>query len=293
MTPKTQSSDNPITRSSGNPVTRALNLKAAGIFRLLVVTTTLLGGVLALGGASIATLQGLYSGWQLARAHSLTVYLPPEADATTLTQLAQSLPTLQGVTTVTPVNQAEVQSWLGPAVANNNLPLPTVIEVAFADGTDPAPLVAHIRQSFSTAEVDDHQPLLQQVSGAVRGLQTALFGLGAAMLALMALLITLTTRTGLQAQSSTLHLLVQLGSTDAVLIRSVCAQVLGRTLAGYSLGTTAAALLLLLAGNAMPGLALHTTPWVWVALFASPLLLPALALLTAAITTRRLLLKLT
>lgn len=280
--------------TSQNPVTRALNLKAAGIFRLLVVTTALLGGVLALGGASIATLQGLYSGWQLARAHSLTVYLPPEADSTTLTQLAQSLPTLQGVTSVTPVNQAEVQSWLGPAVANTtNLPLPTVIEVAFADGTDPAPLVAHIKQSFTTAEVDDHQPLLQQVSGAVRGLQTALLGLGTAMLALMALLITLTTRTGLQAQSSTLHLLVQLGTTDSVLTRSICTQVLGRTLAGYTLGTTSAAILLMAAINLMPGLAAHTTPWVWAALFASPLLLPLLALLTAAFTTRKLLLKLT
>ncbi|RYG61522.1 MAG: hypothetical protein EON60_03160 [Alphaproteobacteria bacterium] len=277
-----------------NPVTRALNLKAAGIFRLLVVTTTLLGGVLALGGASIATLQGLYSGWQLARSHSLTVYLPPEAESTTLTQLAQSLPTLQGVTAVKPVNQAEVQSWLGPAVANTtNLPLPTVVEVAFTDGTDPAPLVAHIRQAFPTAEVDDHQPLLQQVSGAVRGLQTALLGLGAAMLALMALLITLTTRTGLQAQSSTLHLLVQLGATDSVLIRSVCTQVLGRTLAGYTLGTTSAAILLMLAVNLLPGLAMHTTPWVWAALFLSPLMLPLLSLLTAALTTRRLLLKLT
>lgn len=292
MTPKTPSG-NPVIRKTGNPITSALNLKAAGIFRLLVVTTTLLGGVLALGGASIATLQGLYSGWQLARAHSLTVYLPPEADATALTQLAQSLPTLQGVTSVTPVNQQEVQSWLGPAVANNNLPLPTVVEVAFTDGTDPAPLIAHIKQSFSTAEVDDHQPLLQQVSGAVRGLQTALFGLGAAMLALMALLITLTTRTGLQAQSSTLHLLVQLGSTDGVLIRSVCTQVFGRTFAGYTLGTTCAAILLMVAGNLMPGLAAHTTPWVWVALFTSPLLLPVLALLTAAVTTRRLLRKLT
>lgn len=288
---------------SPNPVTRALNLKAAGIFRLLVITTTLLGGVLALGGASIATLQGLYSGWQLARAHSLTVYLPPEADSTTLTQLAQSLPTLQGVTAVTPVNQTEVQSWLGPAVAGTpngslNLPLPTVIEVSFAEDTDPASaykdkIIAHIKQSFATAEVDDHQPLLQQVSGAVRGLQTALLGLGAAMLALMALLITLTTRTGLQAQSSTLHLLVQLGATDSVLIRSVCTQVLGRTLAGYTLGTTSAAVLLMAAVNLMPGLAAHTTPLVWAALFTAPLLLPALALLTAAITTRRLLLKLT
>lgn len=277
-----------------NPVTDALNLKTAGIFRLLVITTALLGGVIALGGASAAMLQGLYTGWQLARAHSLTVYLPPEADSASLTQLAQSLPTLQGVTAVTPVNQKDVQSWLGPSVANTtNLPLPTVIEVAFTDGTDTAPILAHIRQSFATAEIDDHQPLLEQVSGAVRGLQTALLGLGGAMLALMALLITLTTRTGLQAQSSTLHLLVQLGATDGVLIRSVCAQVLGRTLGGYGLGTVGAGALLLAASRLMPALVTHLTPWVWATLLISPLLLPAIALLTAAVTTRRLLTHLT
>ena len=116
-----------------NPVTAALNLKSSGIFRLLVVTTALLGGVIALGGASAAMLQGLYSGWQLSRSNILTVYLPPEANADALTQLAQSLPTLQGVTAVTPVSQQQVQGWLGPVVSNTqmntlNLPLPTVIE---------------------------------------------------------------------------------------------------------------------------------------------------------------------
>lgn len=277
-----------------NPITSALNLKSAGIFRLLVITTALLGGVIALGGASAAMLQGLYSGWQLNRAHSLTVYLPPEADPTALSQLADSLPTLQGVTGVTPITQQQVQSWLGPVVTNTqNLPLPTVIDVAFTEETDPAPLIAHIKQSFAMAEIDDHQPLLQQVSGAVRGLQYAAAGLALAMLALMALLITLTTRTGLQAQSSTLHLLVQLGTTDSLLTRSVCTQVLLRTLAGYTLGTGSAAILLLAATRAMPALANHLTPTVWATLLISPLLLPLLALLTAALTTRRLLLRLT
>lgn len=277
-----------------NPITQALNLKSSGIFRLLVITTALLGGVIALGGASAAMLQGLYSNWQLNRTHSLTVYLPPEANADALTQLAQSLPTLQGVTAVTPVSQQQVQGWLGPVVANTiNLPLPTVIEVAFTEDTDPAPLTAHIKQSFPTAEVDDHKPLLQQVSGAVRGLQIAMIGLGTAMLALMILLITLTTRTGLLAQSTTLHLLVQLGATDSVLTRSVCTQVLLRTLAGYTLGTGIAAALLLTASRIMPALATHLGSGVWLTLFLTPLLLPTIAALTAALTSRKILLHLT
>ena len=276
-----------------NPISRALNLKAAGIFRLLVVTTALLSGVIALGAASAAMLQGLYGNWQLDRQNSLTVYLPPEADSAAVTQLSQSLATLQGVQAATPLAPQVVRGWLADVPQAENLPLPTVMEITLQPETDTAPLAAHIQEAFPMAEIDDHKPLLQQVSGAVRGLQLAMLGLGATMLALMTLLITLTTRTGLQAQSGTLHLLVQLGATDAVLIRSVCTQVLGRTLAGYSLGTASAAMLLVAAAALMPALAGHLGPWVYATLLAGPLLLPVIALATAAFTTRRLLHKLT
>jgi cell division transport system permease protein len=276
-----------------NPISQALNLKSAGIFRLLVVTTALLSGVIALGAASAAMLQGLYGNWQLDRQNSLTVYLPPEADTTSVTQLTQSLTTLQGVESATPLAPQVVQGWLTDVPQAENLPLPTVIEITLQPETETAPLNAHIQEAFPMAEIDDHKPLLQQVSGAVRGLQAAMLGLGAIMLALMALLITLTTRTGLQAQSSTLHLLVQLGATDSVLTRSVCTQVLGRTLAGYTLGTAAATGILLAAALMMPTLSSHLSLMVYATLFLSPLLLPLLALLTASLTTRKLLHQLT
>ncbi|PZP39434.1 MAG: hypothetical protein DI585_04125 [Pseudomonas fluorescens] len=277
-----------------SPVTQALNLKAAGIFRLLVLTTALLCGVIALGAASAAMLQGLYTSWQLERSGSLTVYLPPEADNAAVQQLAQSLPTLQGVTRAEALAPQQVRAWLGPiAQENANLPLPTVLEIGLTDSTDLNTLTAQIRQAFPVAEIDDHKPLLEQVGGAVRSLQTSIAGLAVAMLALMALLITLTTRTGLQAQSSTLHLLVQLGAHDGVITRSVCTQVLGRTLAGYALGTATAGVLLLAASQFMPALSLHIGVGTITALLIAPLLLPALALGTAALTTRNLLHKLT
>lgn len=272
-----------------NPITRALDLQAVGIFRLLVVTTALLCGVVALGGASTAMLQGLYSGWKLERSHSLTVYLPPETEATVVTQLTESLPTLQGVTGVKAVAPQEVQGWLGPVGASGNLPLPTVLEVGFDDKTEATPIVAHIQQTYPMAEVDDHQPLLQQVSGAVRGVQVALVGLGGVMLALMMLLMTLTTRTGLQAQFSTLHLLVQLGATDGALAKSVCGQVLGRTLVGYGMGVSLGAMILASAARVMPGVAAHMSVAVWVVLLVVPLLLPLVATVSAGWTARRLL----
>lgn len=273
-----------------NPITAALALRQSGIFRLLVITTALLGGVIAVGAASAATLQHLYQSWNLSRSQSLTVYLPPDADNATLTQLTSSLPTLAGVTAVTPVPPTQLQAWLQPLVSNTaNIPLPTVIDVSFRPETPTAPITQHIQQAFPTAEIDDHQPLLQQVGGAVRGLQGAAAILSAVMLAVMALLITLTTRTGLQAQSATLHLLMQLGSTDATLTRAVATQVLMRTLAGYTLGTGTAAVLLAAALRTSPAIAAHVAWPAWAALILVPLLLPALAVLTAALTTNRIL----
>lgn len=277
-----------------SPVTRALNLRQAGIFRLLVVTTALLGGVIALGAASACMLQGLYKEWQLNRSHSITVYLPPEAEPAAVTQLTQSLAALSGVTSATQVPAVQLQQALQPLVSNTeNLPLPTVLNVTFREDTPLEPIGSSIRQNFPTAEIDDHQPVLKDVGGAVRGLQTAALGLSVVMLALMALLITLTTRTGLQAEAFTLHLLVQLGSTDATLTRVVTAQVLARTLAGYALGSGVAAVLLAAAVRLSPALAAHAGWPVWAALFASPLLLPAIAALTATLVTNRLLARLT
>lgn len=277
-----------------NPVTAALNLKNSGIFRLLVITTALLSGVIALGAGSAGALQNLYTAWQLSRSQSLTVYLPPETEPLQVTQLTQTLATLSSVTAALPVPAGQLQEWLQPLVSNTtNLPLPAVVEVTFKPDTPLTPITGTIRQAFPTAEIDDHQPLLQQVGGAVRNLQAATVALAATMLALMALLITLTTRTGLQAHAATLHLLVQLGSTDATLTRSVIVQVLGRTLGGYLLGTTVAAALLAIATRLSPAIAGYVSLSTWLALALTPLLLPLVAGFATFLTTRRLLWRLT
>lgn len=272
------------------PVARALNLKNSGIFKLVVAITALLGWVIGLGGASATMLQHLYDNWHLARANALTIYLPPDADAATLTQLQQSLPTLAGVTSAQPVAPSQLQQWLQPVIPNpESLPLPTVLEVNLAPNADRPQLTAHIQQAFPTAEIDDHQPLLNQVENAVRSLQAAVISLAAVMLALMALLVVLTVRTGLAAQKSTLHLLTILGATDAFLARAVTLLVTGRVFTGTALGITAAAVMLAAATAINPAMAATITPTTWLTLVTAPLLLPVLAAFTATLTTARLL----
>lgn len=276
-----------------SPVARALNLKKSSVFKLVVVITALLGWVIALGAASASMLQNLYTNWHLARANALTIYLPPDADTATLQQLQQSLPTLAGVENVQPVGTDQLQTWLKPVIPNpENLPLPTVLEVSLAATADRAQLSAHIQQAFPTAEIDDHQPLLTQVESAVRTLQAAVLALATVMLTLMALLVVLTVRTGLSAQKSTLHLLTVLGATDTFLARSVTVLVTGRVLSGTAIGITAAAVVLAAAMGINPALAQTITPATWAALMLTPLLLPVLSALTAALTTAGLLRKL-
>lgn len=276
-----------------SPVAHALNLKKTSIFKLVVIITALLGWVIALGAASTSMLQNLYGNWHLARAHSLTLYLPPDADPATLQQLTQSLPTLAGVESVKPVAATQLQNWLEPVIPHpESLPLPTVLEVTLSADADRPQLTAHIQQAFPTAEIDDHQPLLTQVESAVRSLQIAALALAATMLTLMALLVILTVRTGLAAQKPTLYLLTILGATDSFLARAVTSLVTGRVLTGAALGITAAAVLLAAATAISPTMATLITPTTWASLILAPLLLPVLAALTATLTTAGLLRKL-
>lgn len=275
-------------------LTRALNLKQAGIFRLLVLTTCLLCMVIGLGAASTGMLQQVYADWQLSRSHNLTVYLPPDADPAAVNQLLKSLPTIEGVASAGQVSNTQLQAWLKPLVDDaGNLPLPTVVEVNYRGNASPAPIIDHIQQAFTTAEVDDHRPMLQQVGASVRRLQLAAVGLSMVMLALMALFIVLAVRTGLMTELPTLHLLVQLGATDAALTRNVGLQVLKRTLVGYVFGTAAAAAILAVAAAFSPGLASYTSIPVWLALVVIPLLPPVIATLVPLLLVPRLLRRLT
>lgn len=274
-----------------NPLTRALNLKQASIFKLLVTISALLSWVIALGAASGSMLQNLYTGWQLNRASTLTIYLAPDADTTAVTQLQQSLPALAGVQAVTPLSNQQLQILLAPLLANTtSLPLPTVMELTLTPAANREQLTAHIRQTFPTAEIDDHQALLTQVGHAVRNVQAMAAVLAALMLGLMATVIILTTRTGLASQRATVQMLVQLGASDATLTRNITQQITKRVLVGSAIGAAAAAIMLGLATFASPLLAPHISLITWVALILTPtLLLPTLAAATALLSTRHLL----
>jgi cell division protein FtsX len=282
----------------------ALNLTQASSLRLLVALTALLCGLVGLGAASGSILHQVYQSWQLSRSNSLTLYLPPEANPAALTQLLNTLPTVAGITAVEAISPSTVSQWLAPLGPLNgpvssinpaSLPLPTVVNVTLGDAPTTSrnavisTLTQLVQQAFPLAEIDDHQPLLQAVAQQIQALQFAAAGLCAGLLSILILLIVLTTRTALLAQSSTLHLLLQLGATDPTLARTTAQLLAARVLVGYALGVTTAGGLLLLAGAANPLLQAHlsTHTVLWLALV--PLTLPLAALLASLLTTQRVL----
>jgi cell division transport system permease protein len=274
-------------------VSAALGLAQARIFKLLVVLSALLSWVMASGAASASLLQHLYGAWQLEKSASMMLYLPPDADPLALQRLQTTLPTLVGVEQVAVVSQSTLQSWLGPVLPDvSNLPLPTVVEIKIAPGTEIEPLEMTLHETFPTAEIDDHSPLLAQARQWVRSLQLAALAVGAAMLVLLGLVIGLTVRTGLQAEQPAVALLLQLGATDGTLQRALVWQVCQRVLGGAVVGVAAAAGMLGVAAlvNPLVMQQLSYVTWLWLAspLGIAPLLAGTVAWVTAQQLLRRL-----
>jgi cell division transport system permease protein len=262
----------------------ALSLNKDGIFKLLMLMTALLGWVIALATAGSLMMHEVYSRWQLGTANTLNVYLPADADATTLATLEQTLSQMQHVMRVEIVPPEQVQAVVAPYVGNAaELPLPVVLEVEVDQqhGMQQA-LSGAVQPLFATAEVDDSGPVLNAVAGGVRVMQSIGLGLAGVMAILMALLVMLTVQVGLRAQSATLHVLLHLGATDARLLREVVAQVLERTMLGWLMAVSAAAAILATSAFVRPELASVIPINVWLGLLVAPLVLPGVAVLVAA-----------
>jgi cell division transport system permease protein len=263
----------------------ALALDNAGGLSLLTLLTALLGWVLALGAVGAVLLGQVYADWQLGRQHSLSLYLPAEAEAAKLVALEQTLAALPGVESAQLLPPAQVQALVAPYVANPlSLPLPVVVDVQLKPAEiDPrTPILSAAQQHFPTAEADDPRPLLAAVASGVRVLQSVGLALGAGALAVMALVVALVVGLGLRAQRPTVQVLLHLGAPDARLLGSIARVVATRALLGWGLAAGLTAGLLSASGVFWPVLQpLLAHPPVWLAALGAPLVLPLVAVLAA------------
>jgi cell division transport system permease protein len=270
----------------GSPVRAALDLRADGIFNLLVVLTALLGAVLALSAGGGVLLQRIYGNWQLDRQQTVAVYLPAEAGNDAVEKLMGELKTQAGVEGVGRVPDAELRTMLHPyGDVSAGLPLPVVLDVKLAPEANRDAMESMVKAAFSSAELDDARLLLGTVAQGVRWVQAVVLGTGVVMLALMAMLIVLTVRTGLQARKDTLALLRQMGATDGWLARAVVAQVASRCALGWALASAVAVGLLLAVALSWPVVGGYLGWMVWAGLALAPASLTLVATLAAYLTS--------
>jgi len=189
---------------------------------------------------------------------------------------------------------ALLEPWLGPAGAGD-LPVPRLIDVELKQGAplDAASLKARLSAIVPGVGVDDHRVWLERL---VRLIRTAEM-LAVTVLVLIALAtigtVVFTTRTGLAIHHEAIEVLHLIGAQDSYVARQFATRALTLGLRGGLFGLALA--LPTLAGigyvvrrlesGMLPELAL--SPAHWAVLVGLPLVVAAIAMLTARFTVLR------
>lgn len=257
--------------------------------------------VLALSG--MLALNGLVARWETGMNATLTVQLPPSADAEADTRhLEDVIAVLSGLPEVRkaePLSEGRVAAllapWLGREAVIGDLPLPRLVDVELKDGLRPDMTVLRDRleRAAPGAVVDDHLVWLERLVGLIRSAQT----LAGAVLLLIGLAtigtIVFTTRTALAIHQDVVEVLHLIGAQDTYVARQFSTRALVLGLKGGALGIGLALPTLWglarfagrLEGSMLPDLALG--PWDWTALALLPAAVALIAATTARVTVLR------
>ena len=190
---------------------------------------------------------------------------------------------------------ALLEPWLGTSEAVAELPLPRLVDVEIEPGADfdMAGLSRRLAAAVPGATLDDHRIWLDRLVRLIRSVEA----LAAVVLALMGSAtvgtVIFTTRTGLAIHSDVVEVLHLIGAHDGYIARQFAQRALTLGLRGGLIGLALAVPTLLAIGSLarrmeagiMPNLTL--APAHWLAVAALPLLVAAIAMLTARLTVTR------
>ena len=248
--------------------------------------------VVAAAGLALANAAGLVASGVENR---YVIELPAgsAADLPSAVAAARAIPEVRNVT---PVPESEMrrtlERWLGEAASSADLPVPALVTVELAPGTDEAAVGQRIRAQVPRArfiaESLELEPLLQSI----RTLQWLALALVVLMAGATAAAIVLAARGVLDTHRPTVEIMHGIGATDAQLVRLFQRKIAVDAVAGAAAGALAALLVLVFAGGsgaALAGELAATSP-----LGAADLLLlglvPVAAVVLAVLVARRTLL---
>jgi len=211
-------------------------------------------------------------------------------------QIVAAVRPMPGVVAIERIGDAQItellRPWLGAGLADNDLPVPAMIDVRFGPEVKygPARVRAAVADITPVARVDEHAQWLAPLAGLMAALRW-LAGLLVLLMALAAAFtVVLAARAALNTHRATIEVMHHLGSTDGQIARLFQRRIALDALFGGTIGLALAAIVILLVGRRIvevgSGLfgTLGLPPVAWIILISLPLVGTLLAMLAARLT---------
>ena len=190
----------------------------------------------------------------------------------------------------------QLEPWIGGALAQDELPIPALIDVTVKQGTAQqqiATMTTAIRQVAPSARVDAHQSYLAPVEETMRVMMWLAVALVVLMMFVTGAVVTLAMRSAHETHRPTIDIMHLLGATDIQVARLFQRRMAFDALFGGAVALIAALPLLWLLGNRISAaqselLGMMTVPvFYWGIIVMIPLAGVLYAVLVARITVQR------
>ena len=205
--------------------------------------------VVAVAGLALANSAGLVA----SGVENRYVIELPAAARTEVDRAAAAARSVPGVRDVTPVPESEMRRtlgrWLGEAASSPDLPVPALVTLELAPGTDPAVIAARLRAAVPSARFIAETAELKPLLRSIQALQWLAVSLVLLMAAATAAAIVLAARGALDTHRPTIEIMHGIGATDAQLTRLFERKIGFDAIAGAAAGAAAAAAVLLFVGG--------------------------------------------
>ena len=208
--------------------------------------------VMMLVAAAGLAVSGAAGRLETASADDYVLQLPGGSDRTE--ELASAARAINGVgqaDAVPPETIADdLARWLGPTAEEAGLPIPAMVEIRLAPGTDPERIEAEVREQFEDAALTSSQAALGPLIGSLRTLAWLALGLVLLVGLAAGAAVVLATRASLSANKRTIAVMHGMGATDVQVASLFQRRMMVEALSGALLGAGAAGLLLALIAGA-------------------------------------------
>jgi cell division transport system permease protein len=287
---------------TGNAVRGRIAPSEAGAAPLdVVIAIMAFLAALALGASLIADRAA--EGWRQGLSGRLTVQVLPSQQSVGRERLNEEtraatvvLKTTDGIVTVTPLSDSEIQSlvepWIGRGALVSDLPLPTLIDATLLPGAkiDLALLARRLKAAAPDSVLDDHTRWVGRLKGLADGIVWSSYFILALIAIATAATVAFATRAGLEAHHDIVALLHQMGAHSGFIARAFEWHYLISALLAATIGVVVAGVLFSMAGGLelagfepvpfLPPMALSVAELAWLAA------IPAAAALIAWATAR-------